>query len=134
MEAWQSRVESWIRDQSSKIRKVSWGTLQWRRMRWTPWNPSEQREQRKRIQLEYERRKKQLNELSRALQAESVSDLQDILCCMVLSECVYKVRLVYCSKILQFLPVVYSTGCVSSKLYCTTYLAAGINILLSLFA
>ncbi|XP_062174426.1 uncharacterized protein LOC133879728 isoform X1 [Alnus glutinosa] len=87
MESLQSRVESWIRDQRAKIPKVSWGPLQWR-MRW-PWNNND-REQRKRIQEEYERRKKQLHQLCRALKAESVSDLQDILCCMVLSECVYK--------------------------------------------
>ncbi|KAK4781977.1 hypothetical protein SAY86_016079 [Trapa natans] len=90
MEAIQSRVESWIRDQKAKIMKVSWGPLQWR-MRWWPlWSSSEQREQRKRMQLEYERRRKQLRDLCRALEAESVTDLQDILCCMVLSECVYK--------------------------------------------
>ncbi|KAL5798653.1 hypothetical protein ACOSQ2_003473 [Xanthoceras sorbifolium] len=88
MEAIQSRVESWIRDQKAKIQKVSWGPLQWR-MRWPPWN-SNDREQRKMIQEEYERRKKQLQYLCGAVKAESVSDLQDIFCCMVLSECVYK--------------------------------------------
>lgn len=67
---------------------VSWGPLQWR-MKWPPWNAGE-REQRKRIHEEYEKRKKQLQDLCRAVKAESVSDLQDILCCMVLSECVYK--------------------------------------------
>lgn len=59
-------------------------------MKWPPWNAGD-REQRKRIHEEYERRKKQLQDLCRAVKAESVSDLQDILCCMVLSECVYKV-------------------------------------------
>ncbi|KAK4845717.1 hypothetical protein QYF36_008284 [Acer negundo] len=88
MEAIQSRVESWIRDQKAKMQKVSWGPLQWR-MKWPPWN-SNDREQRKRIQEEYEWRKKQLQDLCRAVKAESVSDLQDIFCCMVLSECVYK--------------------------------------------
>ncbi|KAF5446466.1 hypothetical protein F2P56_032093 [Juglans regia] len=87
MESIHSRVESWIRDQRAKILKVSWGPLQWR-LRW-PWN-NDDREQRKKIQEEYERRKKQLHDLCRALKAESVLDLQDILCCMVLSECVYK--------------------------------------------
>ncbi|KAK7286747.1 hypothetical protein RJT34_21966 [Clitoria ternatea] len=84
----QSRVEPWIRDQSAKLLglKVSWGPLQWR-MKW-PW--ASQREQKKRIREEYERRRKQLNDLCLALKAESVSDLQDLLCCMVLSECVYK--------------------------------------------
>lgn len=55
-----------------------------------PWPWINGREQRKRDQEEYERRKKQLYRLCTALKAESVSDLQDVLCCMVLSECVYK--------------------------------------------
>ncbi|KAJ0052619.1 hypothetical protein Pint_01462 [Pistacia integerrima] len=88
MEAIQSRLETWIRDQKAKMLKVSWGPLQWR-MRWPPWNGND-REQRKRIQEEYERRKKQLQDLCRAFKAESVTDLQDIFCCMVLAECVYK--------------------------------------------
>lgn len=95
MEAIQNRVESWIRDQRAKIMKVSWGPLQWR-MRWPPWINGDQREQRKKIQQEYERRRKQLHDLCLAVKAESVSDLQDILCCMVLSECVYKVTNRFC--------------------------------------
>lgn len=87
MESLQQRVESWIKDQRTKFLKVSWGPLQWR-MRWPL---KEDREQKKKIQQEYERRRKQLEDLCRAVKAESVSDLQDILCCMVLSECVYKV-------------------------------------------
>ncbi|KAH7534061.1 hypothetical protein FEM48_Zijuj04G0197500 [Ziziphus jujuba var. spinosa] len=83
MEALQSRVESWIREQRAKILKVSWGPLQWR-MKW-PWN-SDDREQRKKLQQEYERRKKQLHDLCLAVKADSFSDLQDILCCMVLFE------------------------------------------------
>ncbi|KAI4354206.1 hypothetical protein L6164_003096 [Bauhinia variegata] len=86
MEFIQRRVEPWIRDQHAKLMKVSWGPLQWRR-KW-PW--SNHREQKKKIQEEYERRRKQLQDLCLALKAESISDLQDILCCMVLSECVYK--------------------------------------------
>ncbi|XP_061370914.1 uncharacterized protein LOC133313542 isoform X2 [Gastrolobium bilobum] len=82
----QSRVEPWIRDQQAKLLKVSWGPLQWR-MKW-PWTSHS--EQKKRIKEEYERRRKQLQDLCRALKAESISDLQDLLCCMVLSECVYK--------------------------------------------
>lgn len=39
---------------------------------------------------EFKRRKKQLEDLCHAVKAESVADLHDILCCMVLSECVYK--------------------------------------------
>ncbi|KAL0436693.1 UNVERIFIED_CONTAM: hypothetical protein Sradi_0377200 [Sesamum radiatum] len=45
---------------------------------------------RKKIQEELEARKKQLQELCNAVKAETLSDLQEILCCMVLSECVYK--------------------------------------------
>ncbi|KAL0561743.1 hypothetical protein IC582_002184 [Cucumis melo] len=88
MQSIQSRVESWIKDQRDKVLKVSWGPLQWK-MRWPFWN-SNYREQRKKIHQEYERRRQQLHELCLALKAESVVDLQEILCCMVLSECVYK--------------------------------------------
>ncbi|KAL4336404.1 hypothetical protein HN51_020890 [Arachis hypogaea] len=86
MEFIQRRVEPWIRDQGAKLMKVSWGPLQWR-MKW-PW--TSHRENKKRIHEEYERRRKQLHDLCLALKADSVSDLQDLLCCMVLSECVYK--------------------------------------------
>ncbi|XP_007049623.2 PREDICTED: uncharacterized protein LOC18612656 [Theobroma cacao] len=90
MESIQSRVETWIRDQRAKILKVSWGPLQWRmRWQWPPWNSGD-REHRQKLQKEYERRKRQLQELCRAVKGDSLSDLQDILCCMVLSECVYK--------------------------------------------
>ena len=53
------------------------------------WNTGD-REHRQKLQQEYERRKRQLQELCRAVKADSLSDLQDILCCIVLSECVYK--------------------------------------------
>ncbi|XP_004290146.1 PREDICTED: uncharacterized protein LOC101300300 [Fragaria vesca subsp. vesca] len=91
MESVQSRVESWLREQRAKLWKVSWGPLgQWRMMKW-PWLLNDgDRQQRKRIHEEYERRRKQLHDLCAAVKADSVSDLQDILCCMVLSECVYK--------------------------------------------
>ncbi|GAB2282419.1 hypothetical protein Dimus_016963 [Dionaea muscipula] len=89
MEALQRRVESWIREQRSRMPKLpSLPQIQCPRVKWPPW--SDDREQRKKIQEEYERRRKQLHDLCRAVKAESVSDLQDILCCMVLSECVYK--------------------------------------------
>ncbi|KAK9944624.1 hypothetical protein M0R45_010184 [Rubus argutus] len=89
MESIQSRVESWLREQRAKFFKVSWGPLQWR-MRW-PWILNDgNRQQRKRIHKEYERRRRQLQDLCAAVKADSLSDLQDILCCMVLSECVYK--------------------------------------------
>lgn len=56
-------------------------------MRW-PWN--NYTSQGKKIKEEYARRKKQLHDLCLAVKADSVADLRDILCCMVLSECVYK--------------------------------------------
>ncbi|KAG9143538.1 hypothetical protein Leryth_015963 [Lithospermum erythrorhizon] len=87
MESIHQRVETWIRDQRARILKVTWPP-QWKMVvRW-PWSAG--REQRKRIQEEFERKKKQLHHLCNAVQAENVLDLQDILCCMVLSECVYK--------------------------------------------
>ncbi|XP_039005727.1 uncharacterized protein LOC120133147 isoform X1 [Hibiscus syriacus] len=90
MESIQSRVETWIKDQRAKILKASWGPLQWRmRWHWPPWNKGDM-EHRQKLQREYERRKRQLHDLCRAVKADSLSDLQDILCCMVLSECVYK--------------------------------------------
>ncbi|WCJ37226.1 lipase class 3 family protein [Euphorbia peplus] len=89
MDSLQSKVETWIRDQKARILKASWGPLQWR-MRWPPWVNTSDREHRKKMHLEYQRRRKQLHDLCLALKADSISDLQDILCCMVLSECVYK--------------------------------------------
>ncbi|KAL6000640.1 hypothetical protein ACLOJK_024341 [Asimina triloba] len=82
MDRFQSSVEAWIRDQRSKMR-FSWPQLRW------PWNDVGQ--QRKQLQEEYQRRRKQLHSLCHAVKAESVADLQDILCAMVLAECVYKV-------------------------------------------
>ncbi|KAL5702941.1 hypothetical protein ACHQM5_028098 [Ranunculus cassubicifolius] len=81
MESLQSRVETWINDQRIK--------LSWPQLKWPPWKNND-REQRKLLKEEYERRKKQIQELCLAVKAESVSDLQDILSSMVLSECVYK--------------------------------------------
>lgn len=92
MDSLQQRVETWIRDQRARILNlnVTWPP-QWRMAVKWPW--ANGREHRIRIQQEYERKKKQLHNLCGAVKAESVSDLQDILCCMVLSECVYKVHL-----------------------------------------
>ncbi|KAH0641095.1 hypothetical protein KY285_037681 [Solanum tuberosum] len=87
MESLQRRVESWIRGKKSKMLKITW-PQQWKMVvRW-PW--ADAREQRKLMEDEFKRRKKQLQDLCHAVKAESVADLQDILCCMVLSECVYK--------------------------------------------
>lgn len=89
METLQRRVETWIKDQSTKILKVKWPPP-WRiAVKW-PWQDG-RRETQRRLQEELERRKKQLLELCFAVKAETLSDLQEILCCMVLSECVYKV-------------------------------------------
>lgn len=51
---------------------------------------------------EFKRRKKQLEDLCHAVKAESVADLHDILCCMVLSECVYKVNLISFTRMFTF--------------------------------
>ncbi|GAB2262893.1 hypothetical protein Droror1_Dr00003890 [Drosera rotundifolia] len=97
IEAMQRRFESWIKEQTSKIPTMPpLPTLQWPKVKvpsmiqwkWLRW--SDDREQRRKIQEECERRKKQINELCVVVKADSVADLQDILCCMVLSECVYK--------------------------------------------
>ncbi|KAM7265410.1 hypothetical protein ACFE04_003093 [Oxalis oulophora] len=95
VEAIQNRVETWIKDQRTKILNVSsWSQLQWRTIRrWPPWNilsNGDRRHHRKFVQQEVEKRKKQLASLCAALKAENVADLHDILCAMVLSECVYK--------------------------------------------
>lgn len=83
----QQKVESWMREQRSKISwAVKWPVVV---INW-PWTNGNQ--QRKRIKEELERRKRQLVNLCHAVKANNLSDLQDILCCMLLSECVYKVH------------------------------------------
>lgn len=99
MESLQRRVESWIRGQKSKMLKITW-PQQWKMVvRW-PW--ADAREQRKLMEDEFKRRKKQLQDLCHAVKAESGADLQDILCCMVLSECVYKVNLISFTRMFTF--------------------------------
>ncbi|CAN6446860.1 unnamed protein product [Victoria cruziana] len=83
MELLQQKVERWLGGQGSRIR------ASWPRWRW-PWPGGGAKEERLKIQEEYRRRKQQLQNLCRAVRAESLADLQDILCAMVLSECVYK--------------------------------------------
>ncbi|KAH6836818.1 lipase class 3 family protein [Perilla frutescens var. hirtella] len=68
--------------------KVTWPPP-WRIPAKWPWQDG-RRERQRRLQEEMVRRKKQLQELCYAVKAETLSDLQEILCCMVLSECVYK--------------------------------------------
>jgi hypothetical protein len=41
---------------------------------------------------EFERRRRQLCELCRAVRVDTLAELQELLCAMVLAECVYKVR------------------------------------------
>ncbi|KAM0935811.1 putative fungal lipase-like domain, P-loop containing nucleoside triphosphate hydrolase [Dioscorea sansibarensis] len=89
MDALRSRVESWIRDQTDRIMAVR--LPQPPRWRWSPWKARDDRRERERkLREEYERQRKQLLDLCRAVKADSVADLQEILSCMVLSECVYK--------------------------------------------
>ena len=98
MEGLQRKFEHWIKDQTSKFPKLQipqLPQLRWVRVKWPPW--STDREHQRKLQEEFERRRKQLNDLCLAIKAESVSDLQDILCCMVLSECVYKVVIILCT-------------------------------------
>lgn len=89
-----SRVETWIREQTART-GIPWPPPlpqpppQWR---WPPWKGREdRREQERLLRGEYERQRRRLADLSRAVKADSLADLQEILCSMVLSECVYKV-------------------------------------------
>jgi hypothetical protein len=41
---------------------------------------------------EVKRRRRQLRELCRAVRVDNIPELQELLCAMVLAECVYKVR------------------------------------------
>ncbi|PKU73452.1 uncharacterized protein LOC110108576 isoform X1 [Dendrobium catenatum] len=93
MESIYSRVESWIKDQTARI-GVSWlppAPPRWHWPRWPPWKgQQDRREQERLFRQEYERQRRQLHDLCRAAKAESIADLQEILCSMVLAECVYK--------------------------------------------
>ncbi|EPS74140.1 lipase class 3 family protein [Genlisea aurea] len=92
METLQRTLETWIRDRSSRIMRVKW-TPPWKMVVKLPWTwtwPNQRIDQQRKIKEEVESGKRQLQELCRALKAETVAELQEILCCMVLSECVYK--------------------------------------------
>ncbi|WOL02498.1 hypothetical protein Cni_G11217 [Canna indica] len=88
--SWTPQQWSWTPQQ------WSWTPQQWRWMppqqwRWPPWKGRPNRkEQERALREELERQRRQLNDLCRAVKADSVADLQEILCSMVLSECVYK--------------------------------------------
>jgi hypothetical protein len=102
-----SRVESWVRDQAARLQPWAAAALpqapRWpwppRRPAW-PW-PGDRRRQRERMfREEYDRRTRQLRELCRAVRVDTVGELQELLCAMVLAECVYKVRALAISSIL----------------------------------
>uniref|UniRef100_A0ACD5Z7I0 Uncharacterized protein n=1 Tax=Avena sativa TaxID=4498 RepID=A0ACD5Z7I0_AVESA len=89
-----SRVESWVRDQAARL--LPWAPpLPVPRWPWPPlrapvW-PGDRRRQRERMfREEFERRSIQLRELCRAVRVDTVAELQELLCAMVLAECVYK--------------------------------------------
>lgn len=93
MESLKTQIGSWIKDQSRKI-GIQWppplpqARPNWN---WPPWKGRDDRKEKERIlREEFENHKKKLNDLCVAVKAESLSDLQEILCSMVLSECVYK--------------------------------------------
>jgi hypothetical protein len=44
------------------------------------------------LREEVDRRRHQLRELCRAVRVDTFAELQELLCAMVLAECVYKVR------------------------------------------
>ncbi|KAK8955371.1 hypothetical protein KSP40_PGU000558 [Platanthera guangdongensis] len=96
MESLFGRVESWIKEQKAKMALV-WPppTLlappKWHWPRWPTWKAEQdRREQDRLLRLEYEKQQRQLQDLCQAVKADSVADLQEILCSMVLAECVYK--------------------------------------------
>lgn len=92
-------METWIRDQTATIEAPwhsnpvlpglglpTWSGWQWQ---WPPWKGRE--EEKRRIREELDLRRKQLQQLCRAVNVDSLAELQDVLCSMVLAECVYKV-------------------------------------------
>jgi len=81
----QQRLDAWIQQQKQGM---TWLCLKWKsKLKW-PWEADKRDKQQ--LQEEYNRRRYQLQVLCNAVKAETVTDLQDILCAMVLSECVYK--------------------------------------------
>ncbi|VAI57570.1 unnamed protein product [Triticum turgidum subsp. durum] len=88
------RVESWVRDQGARL--PPWAPpIAVPRWPWPPpWAPAwpgDRRRQRERMfREEFERRRIQLRELCRAVRVDTIAELQELLCAMVLAECVYK--------------------------------------------
>ncbi|RZS08036.1 hypothetical protein BHM03_00038962 [Ensete ventricosum] len=108
-----TRMESWIREQTARV-GISWPPSMPPQWRWPPWRGRrDRREQEKALREEFQRQRLQLNDLCRAVKADSVADLQEILCSMVLSECVYKVvpLLHYCFFFFLNLPFVKNQEC-----------------------
>ncbi|CAN6238147.1 unnamed protein product [Urochloa humidicola] len=91
-----SRVESWVRDQAARLPPWAAALPQAPQWPWPPprpawpW-PGDRRRQRERMfREEVERRRRQLRELCRAVRIDTFAELQELLCAMVLAECVYK--------------------------------------------
>lgn len=66
--------------------------LSWLRqkLKLNPPNNDQQRQQMRKLQEEYDRWLNQVQGLCKAIRADDIHDLQQILCAMILSECVYK--------------------------------------------
>lgn len=85
-----------MRDQAARLQPWAAALPQAPRWPWPPprpawpW-PGDRRRQRERMfREEYERRSRQLRELCHAVRVDTVAELQELLCAMVLAECVYK--------------------------------------------
>ncbi|XP_044419586.1 uncharacterized protein [Triticum aestivum] len=88
------RVESWVRDQGARlppwVPPIAVPRWPWPPP-WAPAWPGDRRRQRERMfREEFERRRIQLRELCRAVRVDTIAELQELLCAMVLAECVYK--------------------------------------------
>lgn len=89
----QHRFDNWARQPRNLVAFVTPlpHALPWPRWQWMwkfPWQDARERKQK--VQEEHNRRQEQIQKLCGALKTEDVTDLQDVLSAMVLSECVYK--------------------------------------------
>lgn len=94
----QQKLDNWARQQRDLVSHIASPlpqALQLPRWQWGwkwhwqwPWQNGRLRKEQ--LEEEYKRRKEQIQSLCRALKAEDVTDLKDILSAMILSECVYK--------------------------------------------
>nr|CAB3449784.1 unnamed protein product [Digitaria exilis] len=91
-----SRVESWVRDQAARLPPWAAALPQAPRWPWPPprpawpWPGDRKRQRDRMLREEYERRRRQLRELCRAVRVDTFAELQELFCAMVLAECVYK--------------------------------------------